>query len=172
MKSKKIISLLVIGAIGFIAMKWNTFSFGPAPKAFSEKALNNPLRSPEGAGTSLEKILTQYTEQTVIIDIWASWCGDCIRGLSKVAKLQQATSGQAVSYLFLSVDDDENSWKRAIQKHGIQGDHFLIEGGWKSDFSKFLKLNSIPRHLVVGPEGKIELYKATVADNPALIETN
>ena len=53
-----------------------------------------------GGTISLDNLKGKY----VYIDIWASWCGDCLKGLPKVAEMQASTAGSDIQYLFLSVD--------------------------------------------------------------------
>lgn len=167
MKSKSLILILLVGAVGFLAMK----KFGPQPTVFTPEALENVLTNLNGEETTLEEVLQKHKGKTIIVDVWASWCGDCLKGLPKVAKLQEATAGKNIVHLFLSVDKDARPWKGAIKRKNIQGEHYLVEGAWKSRLGDFLKLDWIPRYFVVDPDGKISLYRATVADDPAILKT-
>ena len=55
--------------------------------------------------------------------------------------------------------------KAAIDKYELKGDHYNQKQGRESDFNKSIKLDWIPRYMVVNPEGKITLYKAIKADD-------
>ncbi|MCB0468992.1 MAG: TlpA family protein disulfide reductase, partial [Aequorivita sp.] len=57
-------------------------------KFFSEAALNEKFFSENDVEISFSEILQQYKGKTVFIDIWASWCKDCIVGMPKVQKLR------------------------------------------------------------------------------------
>lgn len=170
MKSKSLILLLAIGAIGFIAMKRHTFNFGPQPTQFSAEALSNVMTDLDGNTTSLGEVLKQYRGKTIIVDVWASWCGDCLKGLPQVAEMQQTTADKDIVYLFLSVDKDARPWKGAIKRKNIQGVHYLAEGAWKSKLGDFLNLDWIPRYMVINPAGDITLFKATKASDPKILE--
>lgn len=171
MKSQTLILLLAIGAIGFLAMKRHSFNFGPQPTRFTTEALGNVMTDLKGNTTTLEAVLQQYKGKTIIIDVWASWCGDCLKGLPKVAQMQKTTADKDIVYLFLSVDKDARPWKGAVKRKNIQGVHYLAEGAWKSKLGEFLNLDWIPRYMVVNPAGDISLFKATSADDPAILET-
>ncbi len=171
MKSSSLVGLLVVAALAFLAMKRHTFNFGPQPTTFNTEALANQVTDLEDNRSNVQAVLDQYKGETIIIDVWASWCGDCIKGLPKVVKMQEATAGQKINYLFLSVDKDKGRWKRAVKKHDIKGDHYLLDGAWDSAFGDFLNLDWIPRYLVVNPAGEITLYKATSADDPDILKT-
>ncbi len=189
MKSRLLMFLLLIGAFGFIAMKKNTlglgsdsslsiidqvkntFNFGPDPTVFTPEALENVLTDLEGNQSTLKEVLDQHKGKTIIVDVWASWCSDCLKGLPKVAEMQASTADSDIQYLFLSVDKKESAWKRAVKRKNIKGIHYFVDGEWGSNLGDFLKLDWIPRYLVVQPDGSIGLYKATTADDPAILET-
>lgn len=134
---------------------------------FSEKALAETMVSVDGDLLSFSKIINQYKGKKVVIDVWASWCPDCVKGMPDVKKLQKKYSKNVV-YLFLSLDKDENSWKRGIEKYQIEGEHYFVPSGWKGDFNKSIDLDWIPRYLVVDETGKIVLFKAIKASSGKL----
>ena len=68
---------------------------------FSEKALADVMLDSKGEEITFHEIINQYKGKKVVIDIWASWCSDCIEGMPKVKELQ-AEYKDAV-YLFLSL---------------------------------------------------------------------
>lgn len=133
---------------------------------FSDKAMAEVMLDLNGNEITFSEIINQYQGKKVVIDIWASWCGDCIGGMPKVKEIQN-TYSDAV-YLFLSLDKDFNSWQRGIKKYKVKGEHFFIPGGWKSDFNTSIDLDWIPRYMVVDGSGRIQLFKATVATDTNL----
>ncbi len=139
----------------------------PPPTQFTEAALNDTLTSLEGDKVSLKSILEPYKGKTVVIDIWASWCGDCIKGMPKVKTLQSHYKDAV--YLFLSLDRSETAWKRGIKKYDVKGDHYFMHSGKESPFADFVKIDWIPRYMVINKEGNIEMFKAVLADDEKLI---
>ncbi|MEI6865188.1 TlpA disulfide reductase family protein [Flavicella sp.] len=133
---------------------------------FSEKALADVMLDIQGEKITFSKIIEQYKGRKVVIDIWASWCSDCIEGMPKVKDLQKENSDTV--FLFLSLDKDFASWKRGIEKYQVEGEHYFVYDGWDSDFNKFIDLDWIPRYIVVGADGKIQLFKATKASDEKL----
>ncbi len=136
---------------------------------FSEKALNDIMISQEGTKVSFSEIINTYKGKKVVIDVWASWCGDCVKGMPKVKKLQEEYSTDVV-YLFLSLDKTESSWKKGIERYDVVGEHFFISSGWKGDFCSSIDLDWIPRYMVVNEQGKITLFKATKATDKRIIK--
>jgi thiol-disulfide isomerase/thioredoxin len=137
---------------------------------FSKEALADKMLSTDGTELVFSDILKKYEGKTVIIDIWASWCPDCVKGMPKVVELQKQFPD--VVYLFLSYDKTPESWSKGIEKYGVQGEHYLILSKWKGGtFSNSIDLDWIPRYMVLNKKGEISLYKAIEADDEKLIST-
>lgn len=129
------------------------------PTEFTKEALTEEFVSLENENSTIGAILSEYKGRKVLIDIWASWCKDCIIGLPNLKKFQRQNPD--VVYLFLSLDKSTKSWRNAIDKFGIEGEHFFMQDGKKGAFGKFLNLWWIPRYVVLDEKGEIVLYKAT-----------
>jgi thiol-disulfide isomerase/thioredoxin len=128
------------------------------------------LTTLKGESVSFSEMLKTYKGKKVLIDFWASWCGDCIGGLPKVKELQKTMSTEDVVYVFLSFDKEEIKWMSAIDRYDINGEHFLVKAGWKNPLSNYVVLDWIPRYIVLDEKGKVVLPKAVVADDKRIIE--
>lgn len=132
------------------------------PTEFSNLALNDTAYSLNGEQISVKKILEKYKGKKILIDVWASWCADCIKGLPAVKNLQN--SYKDVVFLFLSVDKSSRSWKNGIRRFNVQGEHYNLPKGMDDGaFVDFINLGWIPRYMVIDETGKIILFKATNA---------
>ena len=105
------------------------------------------------------EIISNYKGQKILIDIWASWCADCIVGFPSLRKVQ--AENPEVNYLFLSLDKSTKSWKSAIDRYQLEGDHYFMKEGKKGPLGDFLNLWWVPRYVVVNEQGNITLFKAT-----------
>jgi thiol-disulfide isomerase/thioredoxin len=140
-----------------------TFSCTNAQKTtFSKEALSEKLLATNGKQTSFKNILKKYKGKTLVIEAWASWCGDCVKSMPKVKELQ--ANNPDVAFLFLSADKTADKWKSGIEKHAIVGDHFMLNDGMKGVFGKAIDLDWIPRYIIVDKTGKIVLYRAIETD--------
>lgn len=137
------------------------------PTEFSEKALNDVFITLENDSIQFKDIIAKHNGKKVLIDIWASWCKDCIVGLPRVKQLQKEFP--EVTFLFLSLDKDVASWKRGIERFDIKGEHYFMQSGWDGDFGDFLGLNWIPRYLVVNENGFVDLFKSTKVTDPKIV---
>jgi thiol-disulfide isomerase/thioredoxin len=140
-----------------------TFSCTNAQKTtFSKEALSEKLLATNGKQTSFKNILKKYKGKTLVIEAWASWCGDCVKSMPKVKELQ--ANNPDVAFVFLSADKTAEKWKIGIEKHAIIGDHFMLNDGMKGVFGKAIDLDWIPRYIIVDKTGKIVLYRAIETD--------
>ena len=136
---------------------------------FKKEALENALVSIENEPIKFAEILKKYEGKTVVIDVWASWCSDCIKGMPKVKVLQEKFPDAV--FLFISMDKTYEAWKIGIEKYDVKGEHYLTSDGMKGVFGKSIDLDWIPRYMVVDKTGKIALYKVIEADDEKLIKT-
>lgn len=137
---------------------------------FSDTALANPCYPLVGEQEyTFGDLLEQHKGKTIVVELWASWCGDCLEGLPKLKALQERADEETV-FLMLSIDKEVSKWRKAVAKHDIPGAHYRLKGAWEGDLCNFMKLDWIPRYFVVNPEGEIALFKAITADAPELLE--
>ena len=153
---KKILSLLSVILLNI--------SCSNAQKTeFSKEALSNKLVNADGSETNLKKILKNHKGKTVVIEVWASWCSDCVKNMSNIKELQ--TTYPNTDFVFLSCDKTTEAWTKGIEKHELKGDHYLIPDGMKGAFGKSIDLNWIPRYIIIDKTGKIALYNAIETDH-------
>ena len=159
--------------IALVVIAFITFSCSQAQKtektSFSKEALSEKLLTIDGGQTSFKNILKKYKGKTLVIEVWASWCGDCVKAMPKVKELQ--ANNPDVSYLFLSADKTAEKWKIGIEKHELKGDHFMMNDGMKGVFGKAIDLDWIPRYIIIDKTGKIVLYRAIETDFDKINET-
>ncbi len=133
-----------------------------AQEKFSKEALSETLLTTTGTQISFQDILNKFKGKTVVIEVWASWCSDCVKAMPKVKNLQ--ANNPDVSYLFLSMDKTSDKWLEGIKKHELKGDHYMANDGMKGVFGKAINLDWIPRYIIIDKTGKIVLYRAIETD--------
>ena len=158
---KRIILLLIAFA---------TFSCTKAQKTeFSKEALSETLLATDGSQVAFQDILKKYKGKTLVIEVWASWCGDCVKAMPKLKELQ--TNNPDDAYLFISMDKTADKWKAGIEKHELKGDHFMANDHMKGVFAKAVDVDWIPRYIIVDKTGKIALYRAIETDFDKINDT-
>lgn len=141
---------------------------GENPTHFSSEALQEEFTNLQDEEVTFQSILDKYIGKKILIDVWASWCRDCITSLEDLKKLQKENS--EVAYVFLSLDKNLKSWRKGIDRFQIEGDHYFMKEGKKAEFGNFLNLWWIPRYVVVNEEGEISMFKATEITDKKILE--
>ena len=136
------------------------------PTQFSSEALQDVLLDQLNEEVSFQNILNKHQGKTIVIDVWASWCGDCLKSLPKVKALQ--IENPKVDFVFLSLDKNVDSWKKGIKRHQVTGYHYYLKSGWKGKLGSFLNLDWIPRYLVIDKNQKIKVFYSKDIQTPKL----
>lgn len=152
---KKILALLII----LISISSCTHA---QKKSFSTEALSETLLAADGNQIPFKDILKKHEGKTLVIEVWASWCGDCVKAMPKIKELQ--ANNPDVAYVFISMDKTTENWKKGITKHELNGDHYMANDQMKGVFGKAIDLDWIPRYIIVDKNGKIVIYRAIETD--------
>ena len=159
---KKIFALL----IAFVAISCTN---AQQKTTFSKEALSETLLSTNDSQVAFKDILKKNKGKTLVVEVWASWCGDCVKAMPKIKELQ--ANNPDVAYVFISMDKAADKWKTGIEKHELKGEHFMANDQMKGVFGKAIDLDWIPRYIIIDKTGKIVLYRAIETDFDKINET-
>lgn len=147
----------------YLFLAFATISCSNAQKTvFSKEALTEKLIAKEGNLIDFQEIINQHKGKTLVIEIWASWCGDCIKAMPKIKELQ--ANQPKVDFVFISMDKTVEKWREGIEKHQLIGNHYMATDQMKGVFGKAIDLDWIPRYIILDKTGKIVLYRAIETD--------
>lgn len=105
--------------------------------------------------------LSDYKGQYLVLDFWASWCGDCRRENPDLKDLyeefkEETINGTKIEWLSVSFDHEKNAWKNCLRKEQFPWTQVSNLTNWKKNpIAKKWDLHWIPTFFVVDPEGKI-----------------
>eukprot|EP01156_Anaeramoeba_ignava_P005472 Anaeramoba_ignava/a2636_9.p1 GENE.a2636_9~~a2636_9.p1 ORF type:complete len:372 (-),score=27.16 a2636_9:558-1646(-) len=105
----------------------------------------------DGNPISLSDFKGHYT----LIDFWASWCGPCRRANPHVVKIYNEFEPKGFRIFGVSFDKSKEKWLKAIEDDGLVWKHVSDLKGWANEAGQMYGVNSIPRTILVDPEGKI-----------------
>ncbi len=75
-----------------------------------------------------------------------------------------------IVFLYISIDANQDAWKKGITDMGMEGIQVISPGNWSSKVCKYYQINSIPRYMIMGKSGDIVDFNAKRPNDPALID--
>lgn len=112
----------------------------------------------EVAADKLLQVITRpYRGKMVLVDMWNTWCGPCMRAMKSLKPLKEEL--KEVVYLYI-VDETSPEGKWKVMIPDIPGIHCRISNEQSTALAKLYEYPGIPTYFVVNREGDIS-YKAT-----------
>ncbi|WGF91948.1 TlpA family protein disulfide reductase [Aequorivita marisscotiae] len=120
----------------------------------------------KGGTTSLESLKGKY----VYIDVWATWCGPCLREIPALKEFEKEYENKNVQVVSISIDEakDYDKWKSMVTEKQLGGIQLMADNNWKSAFVDDYAIMGIPRFILVDPEGNIVSADAPRPSDPNL----
>ncbi len=115
-----------------------------------EPAPNFVLKNAAGEEVSLEDL----RGNVLYVDFWASWCQPCRAEMPSSRELIEQYQGEAVTFVFISLDKDEDAWRKAMAVENLEGVH-LYSPGFGSETAEAYNVQAIPNYFIIDPAGKI-----------------
>ncbi len=117
------------------------------------------------------KSLSDFKGKFVYIDVWATWCGPCKEQMPYYKKVIEKYKGNdKIAFLSISTDEESNfdGWKAMVKEKAVGGVQLFSKRD--INFAKNYRITSIPRFILIDPQGKIVKAKAPRPSSPKLIE--
>jgi thiol-disulfide isomerase/thioredoxin len=120
----------------------------------------------DGKTLTLSSLKGKY----VYIDVWATWCGPCRGEIPSLKQVENKYKNMNITFVGLSIDKktDTDKWKKFVLDNDLEGKQIIADNEWSSDFTKKYNVTSIPRFILIDPNGNIVSSNADRPSNPAL----
>jgi thiol-disulfide isomerase/thioredoxin len=120
----------------------------------------------KGGKTSLKDLKGKY----VYIDVWATWCAPCKAEIPFLKTLEKEYEGKNIQFVSISVDKQNahDAWKKMVKEKEMSGIQLFADNNFESKFIKDYGINSIPRFILIDPNGKIVDADTMRPSNPKI----
>jgi len=123
------------------------------PKIASDVILNKLKGT--SVKMAVDSIINLNKGKVIYIDCWATWCGPCLSEMPNSKLLMDEYKTKNVAFVFICLDSDEKSWKAALSKLSLKGQHFFLSKEQSTDFRSLFEINGIPHYILIDKTGAI-----------------
>jgi thiol-disulfide isomerase/thioredoxin len=90
----------------------------------------------------------------VYIDLWATWCGPCLREIPYFDTLQETFKDRDITFVSICQNDTKERWLKTVEIKNLRGLQLYAKGDG-GQFYEDYQVTGIPRYIILDAEGKI-----------------
>ena len=128
---------------------------------FSGRSLAQPMQGQLAAEIALPSItgdtlrLSDFKGKIVLLDFWASWCGPCRSANKGLSKIYDKFSEKGFEIYSVSLDEEKDSWIKAVKKDKIKWKQVIDPGGWETPTAQQWNIFALPTSFLIDREGRL-----------------
>ncbi|HET6564862.1 MAG TPA: TlpA disulfide reductase family protein [Xanthomonadales bacterium] len=105
-----------------------------------------------GVAPGAQVSLSDYQDDIVYIDFWASWCGPCRQSLPLYEALHQELSGQGLQIVAINLDEREEDASRFLAKHPVS---YTVLRDANAETPEAWKVKAMPTSYLLDGSGQV-----------------
>ncbi|MCT4637751.1 MAG: TlpA family protein disulfide reductase [Bacteroidales bacterium] len=115
------------------------------------------LQDNRGNKITFKELLEKHKGKVLYVDFWATWCAPCRAGIPVSHELSEEMNGEDVVFVYLCVYDKLDRWKKESHKLNLnrKDDSYFVLNERAAKMIEEYEINSIPRYMFIGKDGKI-----------------
>ena len=111
--------------------------------------------------------ISDFKGKIIYMDFWGIGCGPCIYEFeNSKAEFQQKYGNQDIVFIYVNVSDQEDDWKKGVEKYKLDGVNLIAEGWNKHPACQAYNVKGIPHYVLIDKEGNIVNNKC---DQPSML---
>ncbi len=100
--------------------------------------------------------LASFRGQTLLVDIWGTWCAPCIAEMPYLAALQKQYAGRKdVRIMSIACDKKADRWKAYLAKHPTTWYQYLVTEQGNKMLDDVYFCEGIPRFIIIDKQGNL-----------------
>lgn len=100
--------------------------------------------------------LASFRGQTLLVDIWGTWCAPCIAEMPHLAALQKEYAGRKdVRIMSIACDKKAEKWKGYLAKHPTTWNQYLVTEQGNKVLDDVYFCEGIPRFIIIDKQGNL-----------------
>jgi peroxiredoxin len=131
-----------------------------------DKAPDFSAPNPNDIAVSLNTSLGKLT----VLDFWASWCGPCRVDSPNLVKVHNAYKDKGLAIVGISLDQQKESWKKAIDNDQLDWTHVSYLKRWDDPIAAIYGVRSIPQLFLLDEKGVVIAKERHAADFIPVLE--
>lgn len=132
---------------------------------FLDSIRNEKLILLNGDSLSIHKAFNKVNSKIKVLDFWASWCSPCIAEMKTAHSFKKKISKKYdVQWIYLSIDNSRDKWLKSskdINEFIDSEIQYLLSEGTNSTLIKTLKVNTIPRYVILDRNNKVLIFNSS-----------
>lgn len=99
--------------------------------------------------------LSDFRDQVVLLDFWATWCAPCRASMPKVERLHKRFGARGLQVIGVNIEGISDEVLQYIDDGGYSFLFLFDEGNWRSQITQSYGVSSIPRSYLIDRDGAI-----------------
>ena len=99
--------------------------------------------------------MSEVKGKVKILDFWASWCGPCRLNNPALRALYDEFHSKGLEIIGISLDNNAERWRAAIQKDGLSWINVSTLKGWNCDIARKYNVKAVPSLFILDENNRI-----------------
>jgi len=97
--------------------------------------------------------LSQFRGNIVYLNFWASWCAACLTKMEFFNDYAPELHKQGIQIVNISIDDNADSWKYALDQRLFKGYNLLASSGTEQNIAQLYGVEAVPQYFIIDRNG-------------------
>ena len=122
--------------------------------SLSKGAVAPAFKLPDTKGKPVQ--LSDFKGKVVYLDIWATWCGPCLKEMPYLKLLKEKFRNKNVEMITISIDTKVDTWLAKVAAMKMEGIQLIDSNGSEnSKIAKDYKIHGVPHYVLIDKNGHI-----------------